>query len=916
MALWRVTAGSGGFAEYLEHAAMAGRTMTRDEMDERIHLEGSLEEFEAVVAHTQDTKNWKSHYKHITIGMSPAEQHIIDEDPDRLREAVKRTIQHLAGPGVNLDDLTFYAEYHKPKLHSYTDANGNTKERLGHVHIGLALGSEALGKQLRVNPFNEEFDRAFQTLLCYELRLDDPADHPRDVADETSKADYIAAVKGDLTEAKSWQEETTIMRNYYSERLEGVTTLEDAIKRLENDTFTASFELKTPGVNGYKGKDAKIVATLHNGNNINLTGRGFDDLMKVVLSPERYAQKVANGSHKEGLTPTGKRAERRQREKLSREDAQRMVEERELWMYERNKADYGEEYARNEKMEAKLAERAGKEAEFVFGGKNNDAKTSHAQGIEDNIKKWTDFYESKSYEQRCYWRAFKNEIKEDLVSGFKIAGSDGDAKLLNHSRKIYIREIDDTLTSERLSVDDCRKDAVSIMIQRAQEKNLDLDKIKITGSQEFCEEVRAQIKEITSDPDYKKPDNTVAGGELQEQVDPALRADGQSKMQASAHDTMLELQSASGTDFDSDTLGNGIEITENDDSFSIAQKLASIWDTFWKKQEQTRMRLLAEEQADQQKNLKQSLKMIQSIFKHLVSFPAGIKPRSFQHRPDNQGSSTKVVGKAHKQFVSKANGFSQSVEKAAALELERQAKQDKKYDLDALKNVDAKAVIDFAANNPEIGILAKNYEVTADNKIRDIRSNAAPRTTIDFLMKTCCMKFGDAADTLTTISNDLAMQQTADQVMSQAAHAFAQDQAADLFEDQVEDAVHHNEELVEDVIEHEAKEDELEVKALRERMNDISADIREKEAAQREADRLHRIEEEERRRNITSEERFIDKLSKEELQNFTARASRNGLTPEQLVQREGLHNLERNLEKARGHQNKPQTPGHSYDLER
>lgn len=60
--------------------------------------------------------------------------------------------------------------------------------------------------------------------------------------------------------------------------------------------------------------------------------------------------------------------------------------------------------------------------------------------------------------------------------------------------------------------------------------------------------------------------------------------------------------------------------------------------------------------------------------------------------------------------------------------------------------LDAQRVIEFAAH--KFGLKAQHYTVTHDNKIKDDRLSSMPRSTIDFLTKTCNIAFKDALSAL------------------------------------------------------------------------------------------------------------------------------------------------------------------------
>ena len=56
-------------------------------------------------------------------------------------------------------------------------------------------------------------------------------------------------------------------------------------------------------------------------------------------------------------------------------------------------------------------------------------------------------------------------------------------------------------------------------------------------------------------------------------------------------------------------------------------------------------------------------------------------------------------------------------------------------------DLDAQTVIDYAVQ--KLGLIAKHFSITKDNKIGDDRLKSKPRNVIDFLTKTCNLKFTD-----------------------------------------------------------------------------------------------------------------------------------------------------------------------------
>jgi len=736
--LIRISSGSGGFANYLKTGAKQGREHTRDELDERVHLHGNLDRFEEVT----QRKNWKQKYKHITASFSPDEQHLIDENPEMLKELSRDIVQYMLGPGIDLDRVEYYVEYHKPKLHSEIGADGEVKERLGHLHIGLALLDVENDKQFAIAPSNIEAESAFQTHLCYKYGLVDPIDRQR----TEDKKNILQSYKGDVARAETIKGIEGKARAYYSELLKGVSSIDEITDRINSNDFPypQTVELNT------KGRDPKLVVNLEIGGairKINLRGQGFDDVVKTVVGEERYKELVDTGKHKpnkEALTANKKR------EKLSPEAALAKVEERNLWMYEHKNLKLQPDCKRIYKYDMML-EQKGKKIEPPKPKKNSMTE----KRLEKTLGKFKSYYDTKSSEQRVYWKVFGSEIREELVKGFKIAGNDGGAKLINHEKSIYINEKDNLLTVEDSMKGAARKDAVEILLQRAMEKGADITKLEVIGSAEFKAEVRSQVNEIVAKDDYKAPleaSNTVT---LQEVGDKKPSATSNAAAESGRALASAIANSKIGVSEMDTITGNSVEIGEHDDAWTIFLKISRYWEGFYKELEAQNEKLLRESLARNRERLAKMESFAQSfvsnlsrMFNNHVRNHLPIKTLSLASVKDTSGATNRKDPKVG--FKNSKTAYDQLKAKA----VDKIAKQENKADLVALNKLDPNEVLKFAQGNN--GLLFKNYEVTMDNKIRDLRNpNAAPKSNIDFLSKTCCMSFTDAVAVLSEISKDL-----------------------------------------------------------------------------------------------------------------------------------------------------------------
>jgi len=753
MSIIRHTQKFDGIDSYLEIGKKEGREHTRDEMDERIPIMGDLDEVSSTIELSKSEKDWKTNYLHTTVGLAADEQHLIEENPELFKELGMDIARYMFGPGVNLDNVVMYAEYHKPKLHSTKGKHGKIDERLGHVHYVFSKHDLQNDKQFRLNPFNDEFDEAFQTYICHKFGLVDPLDRQR----AEPKENILQRYKGDIAKAESIQGRTKSERCYYSELLEGVTSYQEIAERLTADQHSLenikSFEINT------KGKNPRLVVKMHDDHEINLHGRGFDDVMKAVMGNESYAAHVASGKHVEGLDPVGKR-----RKKLSFEEAQAKVEERMLWMYERNLKDLPN-CERIFKDDEQLRERGEQNIKLAKPSKGHMTP----EQAEKTGRQWKNDFDAKSAEQCNYWKAYGTEIREELIQGFKIASNkDGSKKLLNHEKGIYINERGNELTVESSMGLSARSDAVAILLHRAMDKGADITKLQLVGSAEFKAEVRSQVNGIVVKNEYQAPSNPTETVTLKEVGEKKPTTTCKATAAESGRNIINAINKSDIVSSDKETINvAGSQINENDDAWTIFLKVSAAMEAFYKKLDAQNEELRRELEirgrkirAEQEAFIESFISNLVKMFnQHVKNYPpvqavsVGSTPKQTASQGKSKTSKRRSKRSHAVSFKSSVNGYTRIKGEIAEI----RAQKEVRADLVALNKLDPREVLKFAQTNNNL--LLKNYEVTADNKIRDLRNpNAAPKSNIDFLSKTCCMTFKDAVYVLSEISKDLGAQ--------------------------------------------------------------------------------------------------------------------------------------------------------------
>ena len=189
----RVGGGSAGIAEYLEEGVKNGRDYTRDELDDRLILDGDLNVTNALIK-SMETKNpTTERYLHITLAFK--EDHI----PENTLNKITQEFKEFAMSAYKTNEYDFYAEAHLPRIKSITDKRtGEQVERKPHIHIVIPKVNLETGKRLA--PFelveiDQKYIDAFQEVTNEKYGLASPKVHIR--TDFTNESTFISRSKGD-----------------------------------------------------------------------------------------------------------------------------------------------------------------------------------------------------------------------------------------------------------------------------------------------------------------------------------------------------------------------------------------------------------------------------------------------------------------------------------------------------------------------------------------------------------------------------------------------------------------------------------------------------------------------------------------------------------------------------------------------
>ncbi|ELC3210106.1 hypothetical protein RI848_004720 [Vibrio parahaemolyticus] len=228
--LIRVSGGKAGIKEYLEEGIKNGRDYSRDELDERVVLDGDLELTNDIIK-TMETEGQR--YLHVTLSFK--EDHI---DESTLN-AVTQEFKAFAMKAYQDNEYTFYAEAHLPKIKSYVDkSTGETVERKPHIHVVIPQTNLLTGKRLK--PFdydkqNERYIDAFQEITNEKYQLASPKHHVRTTF--TDESSIISRHKADLFPAQQRDAKSKALEALLSDN---ITTMVEFAHKLE----TSGFEVK------------------------------------------------------------------------------------------------------------------------------------------------------------------------------------------------------------------------------------------------------------------------------------------------------------------------------------------------------------------------------------------------------------------------------------------------------------------------------------------------------------------------------------------------------------------------------------------------------------------------------------------------------------------------------------------------
>jgi len=180
-----------GAKEYLEEGKKEGREFSRNELDERVILDGDLDLTKMVYESIPD--NGQNRY--LSFTMAFREDNVSHETLTAVTAEFKQFLMYA----YKDDEFNFYAEAHLPKIKQIKDRKtGDMIDRKPHIHIiiprkNLLNGNEA--NPVGMYSTNERYFEAFQEYINQKYNLASPREHVR--VDPKDAASVLSRYKGD-----------------------------------------------------------------------------------------------------------------------------------------------------------------------------------------------------------------------------------------------------------------------------------------------------------------------------------------------------------------------------------------------------------------------------------------------------------------------------------------------------------------------------------------------------------------------------------------------------------------------------------------------------------------------------------------------------------------------------------------------
>lgn len=193
----RCGGGNSGIAEYLITGNKLGRELSRNELDNRIVLDGDLSLTDTIID-SIDNKG-QERYLHITLSFK---EDIVDIDTLR---AVTEDYKKYLFSAFKEDEFNFYAEAHLPKVKSIiNNMTGELVDRKPHIHIVIPKVNMLSGKYLDPIGLYKNNTLSFQAIQ-EKINIDYDLMSPTEYVRTTNNNDeqILARVTGSLLSEKN-----------------------------------------------------------------------------------------------------------------------------------------------------------------------------------------------------------------------------------------------------------------------------------------------------------------------------------------------------------------------------------------------------------------------------------------------------------------------------------------------------------------------------------------------------------------------------------------------------------------------------------------------------------------------------------------------------------------------------------------
>jgi hypothetical protein len=213
-----------GAQEYLEKGAKAGREFSRDELDERVIIDGDLDLTRMIYESIPD----RGQDRYLTFTMGFREDNVSDETLQAVTLEFKQFLMYA----YKEEEFNFYAEAHLPKIKQVRDKKtGAMIERKPHIHViiprkNLLSGNEA--NPVGVYLHHEKYFEAFQEYLNQKYDLASPREHIR--VNPQDAASVLSRYKGDDFYGKNREFKQDLVKQVIEQN---VTTRQDFYSLVE-----------------------------------------------------------------------------------------------------------------------------------------------------------------------------------------------------------------------------------------------------------------------------------------------------------------------------------------------------------------------------------------------------------------------------------------------------------------------------------------------------------------------------------------------------------------------------------------------------------------------------------------------------------------------------------------------------------